>query len=59
MKVALAKQCKYCNVFLPLLRHELKAVSLSVYFRDGGLKRKQVKESFKEEQQKKYCQLVT
>uniref|UniRef100_A0A8B9R123 Phospholipid/glycerol acyltransferase domain-containing protein n=1 Tax=Anas platyrhynchos TaxID=8839 RepID=A0A8B9R123_ANAPL len=26
---------------------------------DGGLKRKKVKESFKEEQQKKYCQIVT
>uniref|UniRef100_A0A8B9I3Y9 Phospholipid/glycerol acyltransferase domain-containing protein n=1 Tax=Anser brachyrhynchus TaxID=132585 RepID=A0A8B9I3Y9_9AVES len=26
---------------------------------DGGLKRKKIKESFKEEQQKKYCQIVT
>ncbi|KFZ62019.1 Glycerol-3-phosphate acyltransferase 3, partial [Antrostomus carolinensis] len=25
---------------------------------DGGLKRKKVKESFKEEQQRKYCQIV-
>lgn len=32
---------------------------MSVLPWDGGLKRKQVKESFKEEQQKKYCQLVT
>uniref|UniRef100_A0A672UG06 Phospholipid/glycerol acyltransferase domain-containing protein n=1 Tax=Strigops habroptila TaxID=2489341 RepID=A0A672UG06_STRHB len=30
----------------------------SVSFRDGGLKRKKIKESFKEEQQKKYCKLV-
>ncbi|XP_065592747.1 glycerol-3-phosphate acyltransferase 3-like [Cyrtonyx montezumae] len=32
---------------------------MSVLPWDGGLKRKKVKESFKEEQQKKYCQLVT
>ncbi|XP_061206965.1 glycerol-3-phosphate acyltransferase 3-like isoform X3 [Neopsephotus bourkii] len=31
---------------------------MSVLPWDGGLKRKKVKESFKEEQQKKYCQLV-
>ncbi|PKK28838.1 glycerol-3-phosphate acyltransferase 3 [Columba livia] len=32
---------------------------MSVLPWDGGLKRKKVKESFKEEQQKKYCQIVT
>ncbi|XP_074679902.1 glycerol-3-phosphate acyltransferase 3-like isoform X5 [Strix aluco] len=31
---------------------------MSVLPWDGGLKRKKVKESFKEEQQKKYCQIV-
>ncbi|XP_065490061.1 glycerol-3-phosphate acyltransferase 3-like [Caloenas nicobarica] len=32
---------------------------MSVLPWDGGLKRKKIEESFKEEQQKKYCQIVT
>uniref|UniRef100_A0A8B9FT56 Phospholipid/glycerol acyltransferase domain-containing protein n=1 Tax=Amazona collaria TaxID=241587 RepID=A0A8B9FT56_9PSIT len=62
-----------CNVwYLPpmvkevlMLSYALKMLvrcclggSLHYYGWDGGLKRKKVKESFKEEQQKKYCQLV-
>ncbi|KAI1238595.1 hypothetical protein IHE44_0013331 [Lamprotornis superbus] len=60
-----------CNVwYLPPMEEEdavhfadrVKAViaaraGMSVLPWDGGLKRKKVKESFKEEQQKKYCQI--